>query len=113
MSPCNHHSVSVGAARTSYSAGISLLMALVVICGQPSSGKSQIAEKLNVRFSLAGATVVVVDEQMLHMVVRDESYKNSVQEKHTRGKLKSAVERALAEKGSIVILDSLNNIKVR
>jgi hypothetical protein len=30
-----------------------------------------------------------------------------------RGKLKSAVERALSEKGAIVILDSLNNIKVR
>lgn len=34
-----------------------------------------------------------------------------VQEKATRGALKSAVERAISKK-TIVILDSLNNIKV-
>jgi endonuclease IV len=35
----------------------------------------------------------------------------AVQEKATRGALKSAVERAISKK-TIVILDSLNNIKV-
>jgi hypothetical protein len=36
---------------------------------------------------------------------------DSVNEKVTRGKLKSAVERAITKK-TVVILDSLNNIKV-
>jgi hypothetical protein len=35
----------------------------------------------------------------------------SVQEKATRGALKSAVERAISKK-TVVVLDSLNNIKV-
>lgn len=43
---------------------------------------------------------------MSHMLLPD-----TVSEKNTRGKLRSAVERGLSQK-QVVILDSLNNIKV-
>ena len=42
---------------------------------------------------------------------KSEGYSNSTQEKLTRAALKSAVERSLAS-NSIVILDSMNYIKV-
>ena len=86
-------------------------MALVVICGQPSSGKSTTCQRLADLFRSSGLAVTIVDEPSQNMSVRDESYKNAVQEKHTRGRLKSAVDRALSAKGTIVLLDSLNNIK--
>lgn len=139
-------------------------MPLVVLCGQPCSGKSRIAAKLAEAFRALGHEVAVVDEPSLHLI-RDQSYKgkvacsgtpvaqmrvcsiswvpctlqvaiagsfwrqsgifnsahlacmshmllpDTVSEKNTRGKLRSAVERGLSQK-QVVILDSLNNIKV-
>lgn len=43
------------------------MMALVVICGQPCSGKSTVAETLKARFLEKAAAVVVVDEPSLHL----------------------------------------------
>lgn len=44
-------------------------------------------------------------------MVASYSIAGSVEEKKTRGALKSAVERTVSKK-TVVILDSLNNIKV-
>jgi protein KTI12 len=48
-------------------------MALVVICGQPCSGKTGIAEALATNFREQGSTVVVVDEPSLSLE-RNASY---------------------------------------
>ncbi|GAX74904.1 hypothetical protein CEUSTIGMA_g2350.t1 [Chlamydomonas eustigma] len=84
-------------------------MALLVVCGQPSCGKSGIVEKLAAAMRQLCLTVIVVDEPSLHLS-RNDSYKSAAAEKQVRAKLKSAVERALSKK-TYVILDSLNNIK--
>ncbi|KAG2489062.1 hypothetical protein HYH03_012498 [Edaphochlamys debaryana] len=84
-------------------------MPLVVVCGQPCSGKTGIAAKLAARFAEAGVPVEVVDEQSLHLE-RNAAYTGTVNEKNTRAKLKSQVERVLGKKG-VTILDSINNIK--
>ncbi|KAK1288957.1 hypothetical protein QJS10_CPB19g00088 [Acorus calamus] len=86
-------------------------MALVVICGQPCSGKSTAAT------ALAGAlaavdpkpTIRIVDESSLHLG-RNPSYANMNAEKNLRGVLRSEVDRSLS-RDSILIVDSLNNIK--
>ncbi|KAK9865337.1 hypothetical protein WJX84_009177 [Apatococcus fuscideae] len=88
-------------------------MALIVISGLPSSGKSTVSAVL--RSALESAStgsemqVKTVDESLLSLS-RDACYQDSASEKNTRGRLKAAVERALT-KSSIVIFDSLNNIK--
>ena len=112
-------------------------MALIVLSGLPSSGKSQIATALQTQLEAACSEtdleVKLVDESLLALS-RDACYRgtvshnptkqlealgvtlfwmskvDSVSEKTTRGRLKAAVERALT-KTSIVIFDSLNNIK--
>lgn len=42
-------------------------MPLVMLCGQPSSGKSTLAAHLAQLFQEAGHTPVIVDESILHM----------------------------------------------
>eukprot|EP00775_Hariotina_reticulata_P012545 gene12545-12678_t len=83
-------------------------MPLVVLSGQPASGKSTVAAKLQ-ELLQPGHPVHVVDEPSLHLE-RNTAYQSSGHEKATRGALKSAVERAISKK-TIVLLDSLNNIK--
>lgn len=86
-------------------------MALVVICGQPCSGKSTAA------FCLAEAlqavepkpTVRIIDESSLHLG-RNQSYADMTVEKNLRGVLRSEVDRSLS-RDNIIIVDSLNNIK--
>eukprot|EP00262_Sarcandra_glabra_P005500 TRINITY_DN1714_c0_g3_i1.p1 TRINITY_DN1714_c0_g3~~TRINITY_DN1714_c0_g3_i1.p1 ORF type:complete len:303 (+),score=30.02 TRINITY_DN1714_c0_g3_i1:107-1015(+) len=86
-------------------------MALVVICGQPCSGKSTAA------VCLAGAldaletnpTVRIIDESSLHLG-RNQSYADMTAEKNLRGVLRSQVDRSLS-KDNIIIVDSLNSIK--
>ncbi|KAJ3681435.1 hypothetical protein LUZ60_015924 [Juncus effusus] len=88
-------------------------MALVVMCGQPCSGKSTAA------LHLAGAlqssaedlrlAVRIIDESSLHLG-RNQSYVDMVVEKNLRGVLRSEVDRSVS-KDSIIIVDSLNNIK--
>ncbi|KAF7075821.1 hypothetical protein CFC21_080563 [Triticum aestivum] len=86
-------------------------MALVVMCGQPCSGKSEAAACLAaaLRSSVLDVTVRVIDESSLHLG-RDESYKDMVVEKNLRGVLRSEVDRSVSRDG-IIIVDSLNNIK--
>lgn len=114
-------------------------MALVVLSGQPCSGKSTVAAALKQLLTTKGLEVIIVDEPSL-CLKRNNSYKggpphhlhpscnllradsaesksnspllnaDSVSEKNTRGSLKSAVERAVSKR-HYVILDSLNNIK--
>lgn len=86
-------------------------MALVVICGQPCSGKSRaalcLAEALKEIESKQ--LVRVIDEASFHLD-RNQSYANMPAEKNLRGVLRSEVDRSLS-KDSIIIVDSLNNIK--
>uniref|UniRef100_A0A3B6LWW6 Protein KTI12 homolog n=1 Tax=Triticum aestivum TaxID=4565 RepID=A0A3B6LWW6_WHEAT len=86
-------------------------MALVVMCGQPCSGKSEAAACLAaaLRSSVPDVTVRVIDESSLHLG-RNESYKDMVVEKNLRGVLRSEVDRSVSRDG-IIIVDSLNNIK--
>lgn len=86
-------------------------MALVVMCGQPCSGKSEAAACLTaaLRSSMADITVRVIDESSLHLG-RNDSYKDMVVEKNLRGVLRSEVDRSVS-RDSIIIVDSLNNIK--
>ncbi|KAG2438046.1 hypothetical protein HXX76_005658 [Chlamydomonas incerta] len=84
-------------------------MPLVVVCGQPCSGKSTVAAKLVTLFQEAGLTVELVDEPSLHLE-RNAAYTGTFNEKNTRAKLKSQTERVVGRKG-VTILDSINNIK--
>ena len=87
-------------------------MALVVICGQPCSGKSKaalcLAEALKESEELK-QQVRIIDEACFHLD-RNQSYANMPSEKNLRGVLRSEVDRSLV-KDSIIIVDSLNNIK--
>ncbi|XP_016899904.2 protein KTI12 homolog [Cucumis melo] len=86
-------------------------MALVVICGQPCSGKSTaalcLAEAL--KESNVKQAIKIIDETSLHLD-RNKSYANMPAEKNLRGVLRSEVDRSVS-KDSIVIVDSLNSIK--
>ncbi|KAE8719406.1 Protein KTI12-like protein [Hibiscus syriacus] len=86
-------------------------MALVVICGQPCSGKSTaarcLAEALN--DSECKQTVRIIDEASFHLE-RNQSYANMPAEKNLRGVLRSEVDRSVS-KDNIIIVDSLNSIK--
>ncbi|KAF0896564.1 hypothetical protein E2562_025468, partial [Oryza meyeriana var. granulata] len=86
-------------------------MALVVICGQPCSGKSAAAACLASALCLSTSDLAVriIDESSLHLG-RNDSYKDMVVEKNLRGVLRSEVDRSVS-RDSIIIVDSLNNIK--
>lgn len=86
-------------------------MALVVICGQPCSGKSTAAACLAeaLRDSESKPTVRIIDETLFHLD-RDQSYANMPAEKNLRGVLRSEVDRSVS-KDNIIIVDSLNSIK--
>lgn len=85
-------------------------MALVVICGQPCSGKSKaalcLAEALE---SESKHQVRIINEAFFHLD-RNQSYANMPAEKNLRGVLRSEVDRSVS-KDNIIIVDSLNNIK--
>lgn len=86
-------------------------MALVVICGQPCSGKSTaalcLAEAL--KDIESKPTVRIIDETSFHLD-RNQSYAEMTSEKNLRGVLRSEVDRSLS-KDNIIIVDSLNSIK--
>ncbi|XP_010259630.1 PREDICTED: protein KTI12 homolog [Nelumbo nucifera] len=86
-------------------------MALVVICGQPCSGKSTAAHCLagSLNALESKPTVKIIDESLFHLD-RNQCYANMTAEKNLRGVLRSEVDRSLS-KDSIVIVDSLNSIK--
>lgn len=86
-------------------------MALVVICGQPCSGKSTAASCLAeaLQESESKPSVKIIDESSLHLD-RNQSYVDMVAEKNLRGVLRSQVDRSLSL-DNIIIVDSLNSIK--
>ena len=86
-------------------------MALVVICGQPCSGKSIAAITLaeSLKKSDTKQSVRIIDEASFHLD-RNQNYANMPSEKNLRGKLRSDVDRSVS-RGDIVIVDSLNSIK--
>ncbi|KAL2607858.1 hypothetical protein R1flu_026431 [Riccia fluitans] len=85
-------------------------MALVVMCGQPCSGKSTTAAALISALEKANAKPVsLIDEPSLNLD-RNESFKDMPSEKNLRGVLRSAVDRT-SSKDTIVIIDSLNHFK--
>lgn len=107
-------------------------MPLIILCGQPSSGKSTVASALELQLSQSQKEVVVISEQTLHLD-RNAAYggtyrlsKNdkrltatcpsttssadSASEKKLRGSLKATADRSLS-KQTTVILDSINAIK--
>ncbi|XP_062111399.1 protein KTI12 homolog [Humulus lupulus] len=88
-------------------------MALVVICGQPCSGKStaalSLSEAIKQSESDSNLTVKIISETSFHLD-RNQSYANMPSEKNLRGVLRSEVDRSLT-KDNIVIVDSLNSIK--
>lgn len=87
-------------------------MALVVMCGQPCSGKSTAAICLSAALTAVDGpkpTVRIIDESSLHLS-RNQSYENMTVEKNLRGVLRSEVDRSVS-KDNIIIVDSLNNIK--
>ncbi|KAK8963799.1 hypothetical protein KSP40_PGU008734 [Platanthera guangdongensis] len=87
-------------------------MALVVICGQPCSGKSTITNCLAAALELVEPkpSVRIIDESSLHLC-RNHSYADMPAEKNLRGVLRSEIDRSLS-KDNITIVDSLNNIKI-
>ncbi|GLJ17374.1 hypothetical protein SUGI_0301810 [Cryptomeria japonica] len=84
-------------------------MALVLMCGQPCSGKSTAAQYLSGALQSQSFNVRVIDESSLH-VDRNQGYADMPSEKNLRGVLRSEVDRSVS-KDSIIIVDSLNNIK--
>ncbi|CAF2108757.1 hypothetical protein Bca4012_094067 [Brassica carinata] len=86
-------------------------MALVVICGQPCSGKSIAAITLaeSLKKSDTKQSVRIIDEASFHLD-RNQNYANMPSEKNLRGKLRSDVDRSVS-RGDIVIVDSLNSVK--
>jgi protein KTI12 len=86
-------------------------MALVVICGQPCSGKSTAALCLSVALkeSESSSTIRIIDEASFHLD-RNQSYANMTAEKNLRGVLRSEVDRSVS-RDNIIIVDSLNGIK--
>ncbi|CAM6091146.1 unnamed protein product [Calypogeia fissa] len=88
-------------------------MALVVMCGQPCSGKSTAAAALIAALGKSGGNktlkVSLIDEPSLGLS-RNDSFRDMPSEKNLRGLLRSAVDRAVS-KDTVVVIDSLNHIK--
>lgn len=88
-------------------------MPLVIICGYPKSGKTRFAKSLynyfETKLSGDNKKVILINEESLN-INKSEGYKDSNNEKKTRGALKSACNTAL-NNDCYVIIDSLNYIK--
>lgn len=86
-------------------------MALVIICGQPCSGKSKAALSLTEALNNTESkpTVRIINETSFHLN-RNQTYAEMTSEKNLRGVLRSEVDRSLS-KDNIIIVDSLNSIK--
>jgi len=85
-------------------------MPLLLMCGIPGSGKSKRASDIKQYLeNTHQKKVVIINEESLQLV-KEESYKDPIQEKYTRAFLKSNVEKVI-DSETVVILDSLNYIK--
>ena len=85
-------------------------MPLVVVCGYPSSGKSELASQLKDHLEQHWDCKAHIVSDDYEKFPRDECYASPSEEKQARGALKAATERLLNTK-DVVILDSLNYIK--
>ena len=84
-------------------------MPLIVLVGGPCCGKTKHAEKLKEYLTEKKQEVVLVNEELLE-INKNESYKDFQTEKNLRAKIKSEVEKQLDDR-KIVIVDYLNYIK--
>eukprot|EP01025_Chloroclados_australasicus_P068105 TRINITY_DN9449_c0_g1_i2.p1 TRINITY_DN9449_c0_g1~~TRINITY_DN9449_c0_g1_i2.p1 ORF type:complete len:292 (-),score=14.15 TRINITY_DN9449_c0_g1_i2:358-1233(-) len=84
-------------------------MPLIVISGQPCSGKTSVALQLQELLLSKGLKVGILSEDSL-LLDKNKSYLDVTSEKNTRGLLKSSVERKLGNE-EYLIMDSINNIK--
>ena len=85
-------------------------MPLIIVCGNPCSGKTTFSKYLKEYLSSKSiVNVVIVNEEILN-ISKQVGYSNSSTEKSTRGSLKSAVDQQLNSE-SYLIIDSLNYIK--
>lgn len=99
-------------------------MALVILCGYPACGKSNVAQALAVEVSKTGRRVLVVGDGGAEAFaaggvwtvlrgargLRGELYLNASSEKRVRSELRGAAERGLGEH-EVVIVDSMNYVR--
>eukprot|EP01087_Luapelamoeba_hula_P023100 TRINITY_DN8444_c0_g1_i2.p1 TRINITY_DN8444_c0_g1~~TRINITY_DN8444_c0_g1_i2.p1 ORF type:complete len:275 (-),score=38.61 TRINITY_DN8444_c0_g1_i2:50-874(-) len=85
-------------------------MPLIVLCGRPTTGKSQRASELETYFrdTCAKPTILIIDESFASN--KSTPYKDRAGEKNLRAHLKSNAERAVS-RDTVVILDAMNYIK--
>jgi protein KTI12 len=89
---------------------IAIAMPLVVVCGNPCTGKTTFSLKLEAYLKKQGVTnIEIINDESLGLE-KNSSYANSFNEKTSRGTLKSAVDHKLSA-DRYVIVDSLNYIK--
>jgi len=84
-------------------------MALIMMCGQPCSGKSTVAASLAAALEQRGVSAILVDHRVFPLPIA-QAFTDSAAEKITRAALKAEVARRLT-RSSVVVLDSLNSIK--
>jgi protein KTI12 len=85
-------------------------MPLIIICGNPCTGKTTFTNSLASFLINHGIEKVEVVNEELLGINKAEGYKTSSIEKSTRGSLKSNTDHRLSGQ-SFVIVDSLNYIK--
>eukprot|EP00850_Spirogloea_muscicola_P021040 SM000234S07900 [mRNA] locus=s234:200854:203013:+ [translate_table: standard] len=88
-------------------------MALVVVCGQPCSGKTRAADALAAALRAACPApprLHLLADARLHLPDRNANHRDAASEKVLRGALRSEADRAVS-RDTIVIVDSLNAIK--
>lgn len=88
------------------------IMPLLLITGYPASGKSTIANRISnyfKEFGFEGEIEIITEENDLNFT--RSIYEDFKKEKEVRSILRSAVQRILLNKKTLVICDSLNHIK--
>lgn len=80
-------------------------MALIMMCGLPSSGKTRRAMDFASWLREQGKNVVLINEESLGLD-RRKCYKDIPSEKNTRGAFKGAVDRAVAKDVYVLISSS-------
>ena len=86
-------------------------MPLIIICGNPCSGKTTFTNRLKdyLQSTRSIERIIVINEESLN-INKQLGYSNSSLEKSTRGSLKSSVDQQLNSE-TYLIIDSLNYIK--
>lgn len=86
-------------------------MPLILMCGPPCSGKSELAKRISkeIQEEIPELEIHIINEESLN-VNKHETYSDMIKEKDLWGLLWSEVDRLLT-KDNLVILDSMNYIK--